>query len=393
MSAQPLEGIKILDLSRLLPGPLCTLHLADLGANVIKIEEPGTGDYARAIPPLTKNISTFFLTVNRNKRSMTLDLRADEGREVFLKLVDEAQVVVESFRPGVLAKLNLSYEILKRRNPGIILCSITGYGQTGPYKAKAGHDLNYQAYAGILRPSPTEGGKPIIPNFQIGDIVGGTQNAVMAILAAIISQKSTGIGQHLDVSMLDGLIAQNVVALAQKDSLESLGMDTADMLNGLLHCYNLYKAKDGKYISLGALEFKFWKVFCTAVNRDDLVHKHMVMGEESVQVFRELDTLFAAKTRDEWVAELAGVDCCIAPVNSIEEALRDPQVQERELVKNMEHSEEGTVTYFGLPVKSTAFESPRDEQAPLLGEHTDDLLQGLGYDDKMVQKLRELGVI
>ena len=393
MSAQPLEGIKILDLSRLLPGPLCTLHLADLGANVIKIEEPGTGDYARAIPPLTKNISTFFLTVNRNKRSMTLDLRADEGREVFLKLVDEAQVVVESFRPGVLEKLNLSYEILKRRNPGIILCSITGYGQTGPYKAKAGHDLNYQAYAGILRPSPTAGGKPIIPNFQIGDIVGGTQNAVMAILAAIISQKSTGMGQYLDVSMLDGLIAQNVVALAQKDSLESLGMDTADMLNGLLHCYNLYKAKDGKYISLGALEFKFWKVFCTAVNRDDLVNKHMVMGEESEQVFRELDTLFASKTRDEWVAELAGVDCCIAPVNSIEEALRDPQVQERELVKNMEHSEEGTVTHFGMPVKSTAFESPPDVQAPLLGEHTDDLLQGLGYDDKMVQKLRELGVI
>ncbi|HIA06306.1 MAG TPA: CoA transferase [Flavobacteriales bacterium] len=393
MSARPLDGITILDLSRLLPGPLCTLHLADLGAEVIKIEQPGDGDYTRAIPPLTKNISTFFLTVNRNKRSVTLDLGKEEGREVLLKMVENAHVVVESFRPGALDKMNLSYEVLVKRNPAIILCSITGYGQTGPYKSKAGHDLNYLAYAGILRPTLGGGGKPAIPNFQIGDIVGGTQNAAMAILAALISQTSTGKGQHLDVSMLDGLLAHNVVALAQKESVSSIGMDTSDILSGLLHCYNLYKTKDDKYIALGALEFKFWAKFCQSINRDDLVSKHMVMGEESEHVVAELSVIFASKTRDEWTDVLDGADCCISPVNTMAEALEDPQVQHRRLVKVHEHSAEGAVTYFDLPFKSTALAAPENTQAPLLGEHTEEILKRLGYDQQSIEALKESGAI
>ena len=393
MHPLPLDGIKILDLSRLLPGPLCTLHLAGLGAEVVKIEEPGTGDYSRAIPPLTKDISTFFLAVNRNKKSVTLDLKTPEGREILLKMVENAHVIVESFRPGTLSKMNLSYEVLAKHNPGIILCSITGYGQTGPYRAKAGHDLNYLAYAGILRPTEGSGGKPTIPNFQIGDIVGGTQNAAMGILAAIIQQTSTGKGQHLDVAMLDGLLAHNVVALAQKESVSSIGMDTSGILTGLLHCYNLYKTKDDKYIALGALEFKFWAMFCESINRDDLVSKHMVMGKESEQVFTELSGIFASKTRDEWVDDLDGADCCIAPVNTLVEALRDPQVEHRELVKFHEHSEEGGVTYFDLPFKSSVMLPPENTGAPLLGEHTEEILKELGYEAQYIEGLRESGTI
>jgi crotonobetainyl-CoA:carnitine CoA-transferase CaiB-like acyl-CoA transferase len=393
MHAPPLEGIKILDLSRLLPGPLCTLHLAGLGAEVVKIEEPGTGDYSRAIPPLTKNISTFFLAVNRNKKSVTLDLKKPEGREILLKMVESAHVVVESFRPGTLGKMNLSYEVLAKHNPGIILCSITGYGQTGPYRAKAGHDLNYLAYAGILRPAEGTDGKPAIPNFQIGDIVGGTQNAAMGILAAIIQQTSTGKGQHLDVAMLDGLLAHNFVALAQNESVSSIGMDTSGILTGLLHCYNLYKTKDDKYIALGALEFKVWAMFCESINRDDLVSKHMVVGKESEQVCAELDRIFASKTRDEWVDELDGADCCIAPVNTLGEALHDPQVEHRELVKFHEHREEGGVTYFDLPFKSSAMPPPENTGAPLLGEHTEEILKGLGYEPQYIDGLRESGTI
>ena len=362
MSPLPLEGTIILDLSRLLPGPLCTLHLADLGAEVIKIEEPGTGDYARGIPPLTKNISTFFLTINRNKKSVTLNLKSEEGRDIMLKLVEKADVVVESFRPGVLEKLGLSYAELEKRNPAIILCSITGYGQSGPYRDKAGHDLNYLAYAGVLRPTPGHH-TPAIPNFQIGDIVGGTQNAAIGILAAIISQKTTGKGQHLDISMLDGLLASNVVT------------------------------KDEKFVALGALEFKFWKSFCESIDREDLVSKHMAMGDEGQEVFNELDAIFASKTRADWILDTEDADCCIAPVNTIEEALRDPQIVHRKLLVKGNHSEEGSVNYFDLPIKSTAIDSNIEQQAPLLGEHNTEVLQGLGYQEEDISKLQESGVI
>ncbi|MBL4756012.1 MAG: CoA transferase [Flavobacteriales bacterium] len=392
MKAKPLDGITVLDLSRLLPGPLCTLHLADLGADVIKVEEPGIGDYSRAIPPLTKSISTFFLTVNRNKKSITLDLRKEEGREVLLKMIEEADVVVESFRPGVLEKLNLAYAEMTKRNSAIILCSITGYGQTGPYKAKAGHDLNYLGYAGILRPPPS-GGKPALPNFQIGDIVGGTQNAAMAILAALISKNTTGEGQHLDISMLDGLVSQNVVALAQKDSMKAIGMDTADLLNGLLHCYNVYETQDGKYVALGALEFKFWEKFCTAIDREDLVSKHMVMGEAGGAVAAEVEAIFRSKTRDEWIAALDDADCCISPVNTIQEALEDPQILHRELVQTGQHPEEGEVTYFKLPITSEGLEAAGDRQAPLLGQHTEEVLLRLGYDIDGIAELKSGGVV
>ncbi|MBL4754024.1 MAG: CoA transferase [Flavobacteriales bacterium] len=392
MKAKPLQGITVLDLSRLLPGPLCTLHLADLGADVIKVEEPGIGDYSRAIPPLTKHISTFFLTVNRNKKSITLDMRKQAGREVLLKMIETADVVVESFRPGVLKKLGLAYAEMEKINPGIILCSITGYGQTGPYKSKAGHDLNYQGYAGILRPPPS-GGKPIIPNFQIGDIVGGTQNAAMAILAAIISKNTTGKGQHLDISMLDGLVSQNVVALAQKDSMETMGMDTADMLNGLLHCYNVYETQDGKFVALGALEFKFWEKFCNAIDREDLVSKHMVMGEAAAEVSAEVEAVFKSKTRDEWIVALDDADCCISPVNTIQEALEDPQILHRELVQTGQHPEEGDVTYFKLPITSEGLASAGERQAPLLGQHTEEVLLGLGYDIAGIAELKSSGVV
>ncbi|MFH1320275.1 MAG: CaiB/BaiF CoA-transferase family protein [Bacteroidota bacterium] len=408
MNPKPLHGIKILDLTRLLPGPICTLHLADMGANVMKIEDVKMGDYARFVPPLQKKNSAFFLAVNRNKRSLTLDLSKKEGRELFIKLSETADVIVESFRPGVVKKLGIDYETIKKVNPKIIYCSITGYGQTGPYKDKAGHDLNYCSYAGIIKketvypegvPCRAGGGrgtkdhKPSIPNFQIADIVGGSLNAVMGILAAIVQQKTTGEGQYIDVSIFDGILAHSATALSHLKSIENIGLDTSEMLSGALHCYNIYETKDSRHIVIAALEFKFWQRFCEAVERDDLVSMHMVMGEESEKVFRELETLFKTKTLAKWIEHFKDVDCCISPVLSLEEATKNEHVRARNIVITEEHPVEGNVIQFGLPLKFSNFEFEVEKHAPQHGEHTEEVLVELGYSTSEIEELRKENII
>jgi alpha-methylacyl-CoA racemase len=266
VTKKPLSGIKILDLTRLLPGPMCTLHLADMGADVIKIEDTVAGDYARFIPPMQHKNSFFFNSVNRNKKSVAIDYTKEKGRELFLKFVETADVLVESFRPGLMAKFGLDYNTLKKINPRLIYCSITGYGQTGPYSDKAGHDINFCAYAGVLH---KKNEKPSIPNFQIGDSIGGTLNAAMGILAALVQQKMTGEGQYIDVAMMDGVLAHATTSLAQINNGEH------GFLTGALPCYAIYETSDNKYMALGALEFKFWERFCKTINRTDLVEHHL----------------------------------------------------------------------------------------------------------------------
>ena len=378
MSNLPLAGITVLDLSRLLPGPMCTLHLADLGADVIKIEDPLTGDYARSVPPIQKKTSKFFLSINRNKRSVALDLRKEESREVFLKLAKSVDVVVESFRPGVLEKNGLGYEQVKKANPSIIYCSITGYGQTGPYRDRAGHDLNFSGYTGAIKQAPGSSGTPAIPNFQLGDIVGGTFSATMSILAALVQQKLQGVGQYLDVSIMDGLLSHNVVAAANVDSKSLLGHDTSDMLNGMLHCYNIYPTKDDRFMVLAALEYKFWDRFCTAIERDDLREKHMVSGDEGEAVFSALEALFGSKTQVEWVDHFNGVDCCVSPVLTIQEAMNNEQTLSRNMVRKTTDPIEGEVTQFSLPVKFSAFDFEVYRNAPQLGEHTEEVFREFG---------------
>ena len=389
----PLENIIILDLTRLFPGPMCTLHLADLGADVIKIEDPGTGDYARAVPPFQKNISKFFLAINRNKRSLTLDIRKEEGRAIFMELAKKADVIVESFRPGVVDKLGIGYDQIKQINSQIIYCSITGYGQTGPYSHLAGHDLNFLAYAGIIKSAPKSKGIPAIPNFQIGDLIGGTACGAMSILAAILQQKLQGKGQYLDVSIMDGLLAHSVVGMSNINSEETFGIDLSDMLNGLLHCYQLYPTKDHRYMALASLEYKFWERFCKALDRDDLISRHLDRGADSEEVHETLVDIFLKKTQKEWIHHFKEIDCCISPILTMKEAMNQAHTLEREMVIEHPHPYEGLVRQLAFPVKFSEFNFEVYRPAPLLGEHTVDVLKEINISNEELSELQKKRIV
>lgn len=384
MKQKPLKGIKILDLTRLLPGPMCTLHLADMGAEVLKIEDTAVGDYARVIPPIQNKNSFFFNAVNRNKRSVAIDFTKDEGRKLFFKLAETTDVVVESFRPGVVKKMGIEYDSLKALNPRLVYCSITGYGQTGPYKDMAGHDLNFCAYAGIL---DRQGQTPFIPNFQTADIAGGALNAAMGILAALVQQKMTGEGQYIDVSMLDGILAHTTPALAQIDFSEK------NFLTGTLPCYAVYETADNKYMALGALEFKFWERFCKAVERVDLIPFHMVTDEAAESIFAEVAAIFKSNTREHWTDKLKDSDCCASPVLSLKEAINNEQVQARNMVVKENHPQEGRVRQFSLPIKFSGFQFDVEQPAPQLGEHTEAELLKIGCSESEIQELRKNKII
>ncbi|NIR32482.1 MAG: CoA transferase, partial [Gammaproteobacteria bacterium] len=279
---KPLAGLRILDLTRLLPGPMCTLHLGDMGADVIKVEAPRGGDYARALGP------SLFRLVNRNKRALKLDLSKPAGRDVFIELTHSADALVEAFRPGVMARLGLGYEALHALHPRLVYCSITGYGQRGPYRMRAGHDIDYCAYAGIVEQSGAGGGPPVLGNFQVADLAGGALSAAMGILAALLDVQRGGEGRHVDVSMTDCALAHAVVPLATWLEEGATRPRGADTLTGGLPCYGVYETGDGRYMALGALEHKFWRAFCEAVGRPDLSDRHLVSGEEAEAVRAEV---------------------------------------------------------------------------------------------------------
>lgn len=273
----PLAGLRVLDLTRLLPGPVATLHLADLGAEVIKIEGPGeAGDYARSMNPGASvansagENSYFFRLANRNKRGLRLDLKRPEGVEVFLRLARAADVIVESFRPGVVDKLGVGYEAVRNLNPRLVYCAITGYGQTGPWRDRAGHDLNYIATAGVLDQIGAAGGPPAIPNFQIGDLLGGALTAVMGILAAVIGAKATGQGRYVDVAMTDAVFAHAYTPLLAMLCHGRPVPRGEDALSGGAPGYSLYGTMDGRHMAVAALEPKFWRLFCDTLGRPDL---------------------------------------------------------------------------------------------------------------------------
>lgn len=384
MKKKPLTGIKILDLTRLLPGPMCTLHLADMGADVIKIEELSIGDYARLMPPMQHKNSTFFHAVNRNKRSVAIDLTKEEGSQLFLKLSETADVVIESFRPGVVNKLGINYDTLKKNNPKLIYCSITGYGQTGPYRDKAGHDINYCAYAGVLDRKEEQ---PSIPNFQIADVVGGSLNAAMGILAALVQQKTTGEGQYIDVAIMDGLIAHATTALAQVNHGEH------GFLTGALPCYSIYETSDKKFMALGALEFKFWERFCKAIDKSHLLPYHMATEAEAQKVFTEISIIFKSNTQQYWAKKFEDIDCCVSPILSLKEAMNNQQVKARHMVEKINHPEEGEITQFSLPLKFNSFQFEIEMPAPLLGEHTQQELLAIGFSEIEIKKLRASKII
>jgi alpha-methylacyl-CoA racemase len=393
VNRKPLAGIRVLDLTRLLPGPLCSLHLADMGADVIKIEDPGPGDYSRHRSADEKaGPAPVFTQINRNKRGLKLDLKQAEGVQTFMDLAAASQVVLEGFRPGVVAKLGIDYPRVRARNSAIVYCAISGYGQDGPLRDVAGHDINYCAYAGVLHQSGARGGPPAIPNFQIADLLGGTLSAVMGILAALVDAQRSGKGRYVDVSMTDCTLAHNVVPFARVNAEGEARPRGQDALSGALPCYGVYETADGGYMALGALEEKFWRAFCEAVARPDLIEHHMVSGETADRVRAEVAAIFKSSSRDDWSRRLAGADCCASPVLSPAETRHTQQLVERGMF--VESNDSGIESsQLAFPLHMSDFEFEVERPAPGHGEHNREILEAIGYDEERITGLEKKGVI
>ena len=389
---RPLEHLRILDLTRLLPGGYCTLLFADLGADVIKVEEPGKGDYIRWMPPMVGTLSSGHLALNRGKRSMTLNLKAPDGVEVFRRLARDADVVIESFRPGVMDRLGIGFEQLSADNPRLVFCAISGYGQTGPYRLRAGHDINYIGYAGVLDMIGERGRGPVVPGVQIGDIGGGGLMAAVGILAALAEREKTGRGRFVDISMTDGAFSWMSIhgqAFAMTGEVPRRG---AMRLAGEFACYHVYRCADERWVTVGALEPQFWEALCKALGVPEMIERQFSPPEEQDLMIARLAEIFATRTRDEWVADLADLDACFGPVKDMEEAFADEQLLARGMVVEAP-TPEGTVHAIGNPVHLVGDERPSPRPAPDFGEHTDDVLRAAGYDDARIEQLRATGAI
>ncbi|MFC7517435.1 CaiB/BaiF CoA transferase family protein [Herbaspirillum sp. GCM10030257] len=353
---KPLHGIRVLDLTRLLPGPMATMHLADMGAEVIKIEDLGMGDYARTMGPVRNEVSQFFVAVNRGKHSLRLDLKNAEDRAAFLDMVATADVVVESFRPGVMDKLGVGWHVLKERNPRLIMCAISGYGKDGPFAQLAGHDINYIGMAGILEQNVGRDGFPALGNLQVGDLLGGAQAAVQGILAALVGVKCGGTGRFVDVSMTDAVFAHNIMPLVAVNNFGKPADPGLDLLTGGVPCYNVYRTSDGRFMAVGALELKFWEGCCEVLGRPDLKSRHWSLGQEvggadALAVRKELDAIFSQETFATWTERFSKSDCCVTPVLRTDEALSHPLFEARGMALRSKHPTEGEYWATGPAVK------------------------------------------
>lgn len=373
-----LSGIRVLDLSRLLPGPFCTLHLAQLGAEVIKLEEPQGGDYVRSLSPEMHEL------VNRGKRSVTLDLRKPEGVALFKRMVADADVVIESFRPGVMERLGAGYDTLKAINPRLVYAALTGYGQTGPYRDRAGHDMNYCGYAGALEQSGAAGGAPALANTQIADLAGGALTCALGILAAVIGARSSGQGSFVDAAMLDGTFAMQVVAAATIRSLGNSLPRGGDMLTGGVPNYAVYECADGRHVAMAALEPKFFLNFCTAVQRPDLAKLPLAPGKAGEPLRAALTELFKTRSRDEWEALLGNKDACVSGIYSPQEALQNEQVLARGLVEQARGK-----PALASPLRFDGKQPQPVAEAPALGADTAAVLAALGCSEEELAMLRD----
>ena len=334
-SPAALQGLRVLDLTMLLPGPVATLRLAEMGADVLKIEPPGTGDATRVMmqnsaDEVAGRPGAFYRLVNRGKRETRIDLKSESGRNVLLALARDADVLIESYRPGVMTRLGVGYETLRAINPKLVYCAISGYGAEGPFADRAGHDLNYIGYSGVLDQLAARDGSPVLPNFQIADLLGGALCAVTQILAALWHVARGGAGRFIDVSMAHATYAHNVVAQVALANDNAAGTQAGGgLLNGGVPCYNLYRTQDGRWLAVGALELKFWQALCKALGRDDWAERHWSLGQaiggtDAAMLTRELAAVIAAESLQTWIDRLEPIDCCATPVLTPGEAARHP---------------------------------------------------------------------
>ena len=377
-----LEGIIILDLSRLFPGPYASMILADLGADVLRIEDRRFAGEGPGMP-----------TVMRNKRHMTLNLKHPQGKEIFFRLAREADVVLEGFRPGVTRRLGIEYESIRGMNEKIIYCSVTGYGQDGPYRDMVGHDINYLSFGGVLGLNGDTGGAPVVPPIQVADMAAGGMNAALGILAALIARQRTGRGQYIDISMLDGVVAMLPFPASMLWSLGQSPRRGDTLLSGRYPCYQVYETKDGGFISIGALEPRFWEALCKKLGREDFIPAQYDEGEKRAEMFSCLREAFKKKNREEWMGELQDLDVCVGKVLDLEETFRDPQVVCRRMVTEFQDAGKGKMKLLSSPVKLS--ETPPDiRAAPAeFGEHTGEVLRELGYNADQIAEMKRTGVV
>ncbi|MGH2794075.1 MAG: CaiB/BaiF CoA transferase family protein [Actinomycetota bacterium] len=390
--SRPLAGLRVLDLTRLLPGGFVTMLFADLGADVLKIEEPARGDYIRWMEPFKGGMSAGHLALNRGKRSMTLNLKAEPARDVLVRLVKGADVLVESFRPGVMDRLEVGYERLAKENPGLVYCAITGYGQDGPYAQRAGHDMNYLGFGGVLDIIGPRDGGPAVAGVQIADVGGGGLMAAVGILSALRERDATGRGRFVDISMLDGAVSWLAMHAAGY-FIDGVPPRRGQMrLSGQLACYRTYRCSDDRYVTVGALEPQFWAALCKALGVPEFIERQMESPEEQDAMGDRIQEILGTRPRDEWVTELADLDACFGPVNDMGEAFADPQIVARKMRTEVPTSE-GPAGVVNNPIRFVGEEPAELGPPPGFGEHTDEVLKAAGYTDDELASLREGGAI
>ncbi len=372
----PIQGLKLLDLSRQLPGPFASMMLADLGVDVLVIAAPN--DVMGVGIPL----------IQRNKRSMTLNLKSPEGKEIFNRLAKDADVILEGFRPGVTERLGIDYATMAKINPRLVYCSISGYGQDGPYRNKVGHDINYLGYAGVLGVSGPPDGPPVSAGVQIADIGGGAQMAVIGMLAALLARDHTGRGQFVDVSMMDGAVTWNVFHILMQLVSGQQPQRSMTRLTGHHPCYAIYETKDGKYVTVGALEEHFWKNLCTALGVEEFIPDEFAEGVRREEMFRVIRGKFKSKTQKEWLDILDPIDICFGPVSDIAEVFEDPQVKHRGLLPVVEGQRA-----LGSPLKFSDTPSRTPSLPPDFGQHTGEVLQQLGFGAGDIERLKATRVV
>ena len=373
----PLDGIRVLDLTRLLPGAVATQCLCDFGAEIIKIEPPVTGDYSRLFLSVAGKTPVFTVT-NRGKKSVVLDLKNQHARDVMIRLAENADVLIEGFRPGVMARLGLDYDHLKSRNPRLIGVAITGYGQSGPYRDMAGHDLNYLSLAGVLDLIGPKDGPPVIPGVQIADLAGGAMQAVIGVLLALAARERTGKGQFVDVSMMNGSAALLVFPLAYLRATGNQPERGNDVLSGRYACYNVYQCSDDRWISVGALESRFWGTLCRELGRPELIKDQFAEEPRQSEVKVAIANAFRQRSAAEWFASLGTKDCCVTPVRTLDEAACDPHFE---------------ACPIGIIPKMATTPTKLDGVSPRLGEHTIDVLSSVGYTQQQIDELKRRGAI